>query len=873
MKKFFVVLTVLIFALCVASCGGSGKKDDNNTGETGTDSDSDEIEDSDVTPDPTDSAAEETDEDSGGSTEPGDDSDSGSGEGGETDEDTGDTQNGTDEDPADSGDDSGDSQPDSDKDSDDDTAPGEMTEEELKKACQDKKTVGGVTYDCSIKKCQQFTFCDFGGKIGENTVEKCRDGADGDGDGLTDCKDPECQVYRFCNSDDRTPEEKACLDLIDVKGDKKAACADNKCKNFAGCADNGAGLCDLSKDPYKYEKGTCDCGWSRSKMLEDLNSNPESEDDFCAFNLDNENILQFASPLAQVDENPMPSNIILKTDIHLGTQQPWNMLNGLEDNGKRFSGFLDGNGKRIYGNLICSKDEHDCGLFARLVAATVKNLELKFTIKGPERTGALAGFSSSGEFGDIKSSAKVYAQNTTDYGNDDFSAVAGGIVGRANGSKFDNITLSGSVSAESGQSNSAALAGGVVGLTYYSSIENVRSSASVTASFNGSKDTTSVIKGCAGGLAGFITETARMENVEVNASIKADSQVEGTRIGAGGIVGCIADIIASASGTDGMVLVKNLSYSDESDYQDVTIVSAKSTGSVRVENTSVAAASGEGDEGDSDHDEIAGGIAGLIRSPKTESVITGAYSESNMGCQSSNGKNTSCTVGGIIGYARNKAILRSVSYKGKIETLSGSKNYVGGVAGYATLNSKIANASASGSITVKDGDSTKAAVFAGGIVGYAEQDSNFINTYNNIVIKKQFTSETASLTAGAVAGFGGNHTKFYESYWNPLTLPDESDVQIVGKSVSGIQVDATCHKYDKSGDHLIENEEVSPKLFDRLRYNIGVKIPAEGIEGIASPNLPYADDYRTWKTYSDSDGVLWPVIDLESEERFDGGSN
>jgi len=57
-----------------------------------------------------------------------------------------------------------------------------------------------------------------------------------------------------------------------------------------------------------------------------------------------------------------------------------------------------------------------------------------------------------------------------------------------------------------------------------------------------------------------------------------------------------------------------------------------------------------------------------------------------------------------------------------------------------------------------------------------------------------------------------------------------------------------------------------------MRYNIGVYLPAEEIYGVASPNLPYADDYRTWKTYTDSDGVLWPVIDLGSDERFEGGS-
>lgn len=302
---------------------------------------------------------------------------------------------------------------------------------------------------------------------------------------------------------------------------------------------------------------------------------------------------------------------------------------------------------------------------------------------------------------------------------------------------------------------------------------------------------------------------------------------------------------------------------------EVTISSAKSSGTVKAENTSTAS-----DVSYSSHDEIAGGIVGIIRSQNEESIVTGAYSESNIECHSSSGNYTACTTGGIVGYARNKAILRSVSYKGKIETLSGKNSRVGGVAGYATNNSQIANASASGSITVKDGDNENLNVYAGGIVGYAYEDASFINTYNNIVIKKQFTSVKASFTAGAVAGYGGSNTRFYESYWNPLTLPDEDEVEIVGERKTGIQVDTTCHKYEKTGGHRIEiiPDDESPELFDRLRYNIGVYLPAEEIYGVASPNLPYADDYRTWKTYTDSDGVLWPVIDLESDERFEGGS-
>ena len=855
MKKFLLITVIFIFAFLAVGCGGgnSGKKGgEADNPETG---DSDELDDSDIS-DSTDSGSN----DSGDSADDADSGDSGGSN------DSGDSTD--DADSADSGDDtdSGDI-----TDSGDEPLPDDMTLEELKAACQNKETVNEIKYDCSLKDCQRFDFCDSGGKIGENTVAKCRDGEDSDGDGYADCLDPECQEYRFCNLEGKSAEETECLKLIDEKGAVEA-CKSDKCKNIAIC-ETPADICELGKDPYKYEKGKCECGWTRSKMLEEMLSETAEDKYFCAFNLDNENIMQFVSPISEVDNNPMPNSIILKTNIELGTQNPWIMLNGHKGKGKQFEGDFDGNGKRIRGNLTCGKNEHACGLFGTLVAATVRNFKLDFTIKGPEKTGALAGASSYGEIGDIKSSAKVYADNNPDSGSDNCSAVAGGIVGTTDSTRFDNISLSGSVSAETKMNNSTALAGGVVGLGVSAKIYNVKSSATVTSFFNGQKYKRSILKGCAGGIAGFLTELSRLENVEVKASVKASSQIPGTRIGSGGIAGCITDLLETTEGKNGYFLEINDSYPYAKSLE-AEIISAKSAGSVGAENTSLASGGSEEEEADSDHDELAGGIAGIINSTNEKSVITGAYSESAIECQSSSGKGTTCIVGGILGYARKNAILRSVSYKGKIETLSGRKNSVGGVVGYATFDSRVANASASGSITVKDGDSKNLTAYAGGIIGYIQEDSNVINTYNNIVIKKQFTSETASFTAGAVAGYGGSNTKLYESYWNPLTLPDEQDVNIVGQR-NGIQVDTTCHKYDESGDHKLENvpESESPKLFDRLRYNIGVYLPGEGIFGVASPNLPYADDYRTWKTYKDSDNVSWPVIDLESEERFEGGSN
>jgi hypothetical protein len=35
-------------------------------------------------------------------------------------------------------------------------------------------------------------------KIPENTAAKCQDGLDNDGDGLVDCRDPDCAALTFC---------------------------------------------------------------------------------------------------------------------------------------------------------------------------------------------------------------------------------------------------------------------------------------------------------------------------------------------------------------------------------------------------------------------------------------------------------------------------------------------------------------------------------------------------------------------------------------------------------------------------------------------------------------------------------------------------
>ena len=60
-------------------------------------------------------------------------------------------------------------------------------------------------------------------------VEDCDNGADDDGDGLTDCADPDCAQSPPC----LPPED--CDNGVDDDGDGRADCADEDCAGIAGC--------------------------------------------------------------------------------------------------------------------------------------------------------------------------------------------------------------------------------------------------------------------------------------------------------------------------------------------------------------------------------------------------------------------------------------------------------------------------------------------------------------------------------------------------------------------------------------------------------------------------------------------------------------
>ncbi len=69
----------------------------------------------------------------------------------------------------------------------------------------------------------------------ENTIRKCNDNTDNDGDGLVDCRDPDCQSFMICNEDNA----QNCNDGIDNDGDGLIDCEDDQCLEFIYCDENG----------------------------------------------------------------------------------------------------------------------------------------------------------------------------------------------------------------------------------------------------------------------------------------------------------------------------------------------------------------------------------------------------------------------------------------------------------------------------------------------------------------------------------------------------------------------------------------------------------------------------------------------------------
>lgn len=78
--------------------------------------------------------------------------------------------------------------------------------------------------------------------VSHETSATCFDGIDNDGDGLSDCDDPDCSIYGRCRRTTDSEEGRECFDGIDNDGDGLTDCEDNDClrdpRASRRCGDN-----------------------------------------------------------------------------------------------------------------------------------------------------------------------------------------------------------------------------------------------------------------------------------------------------------------------------------------------------------------------------------------------------------------------------------------------------------------------------------------------------------------------------------------------------------------------------------------------------------------------------------------------------------
>jgi hypothetical protein len=75
--------------------------------------------------------------------------------------------------------------------------------------------------------------------LSEERAQVCGNGADDDGDGLTDCEDPSCDASGVCET-----SEIGCTNGVDDDGDALADCAEETCRT-AGFCDSFEAECDV----------------------------------------------------------------------------------------------------------------------------------------------------------------------------------------------------------------------------------------------------------------------------------------------------------------------------------------------------------------------------------------------------------------------------------------------------------------------------------------------------------------------------------------------------------------------------------------------------------------------------------------------------
>ena len=91
----------------------------------------------------------------------------------------------------------------------------------------------GLT-DCADPQCAEFPGCETSLYAGP-PEEICDNGEDDNGDGLADCDDPQCFEFPGCLALPYAAPEEICDNGVDDNGDGAIDCADPQCAEFPGC--------------------------------------------------------------------------------------------------------------------------------------------------------------------------------------------------------------------------------------------------------------------------------------------------------------------------------------------------------------------------------------------------------------------------------------------------------------------------------------------------------------------------------------------------------------------------------------------------------------------------------------------------------------
>ena len=130
-----------------------------------------------------------------------------------------------------------------------------ITKENTIRKCTDNTdNDGDGLVDCRDPECQGFMICK------EDNSQNCNDAIDNDGDGLIDCEDPECLEFLYCDEDDEQ-----CSDGIDNDNDGLIDCQEPNCQDEAFCNENNVITCCDGID--NDNDGRTDCDDSECEMF------------------------------------------------------------------------------------------------------------------------------------------------------------------------------------------------------------------------------------------------------------------------------------------------------------------------------------------------------------------------------------------------------------------------------------------------------------------------------------------------------------------------------------------------------------------------------------------------------------------------------